>query len=223
MSKTKKILKILSKMGFVNDVDPFFRDGSVSELSWLGESVTINKENYFKVNVINDGNESTFMIAGLKQFLDLQTEISQRYPDRNRDDLTIKYLDKYFNFVQIDDSKDFEIFMRQHNDHKIYVTWVNENSTPVNEPVNSYDPLKDVWLWPALMLLLVVALIAVSLQIYEVFRGETICENRVDHWSGYKKIIKEFCQHHPSTEECQRIIVEFLSFMSFDSIIQTRI
>ncbi|XP_037041800.1 uncharacterized protein LOC119078401 [Bradysia coprophila] len=112
-------------MGFVNESDVCDSD---SEISWSGETVTTNKtKNYFKVNVNNYGDESIFMIEDLKQFSDLHTKISECYPDRNQDDLTIKYLDKNFNFVQIEDDEDFEIFLENHNDQKIYVSWLNKN------------------------------------------------------------------------------------------------
>ncbi|XP_037037682.1 uncharacterized protein LOC119075355 [Bradysia coprophila] len=204
---------------FVNDSNVFDRDGSDSEISWLGEPVTSNEtKNYFKVNVINNGDESIFMIEDLKQFSYLQTEISERYPDRNQEDLTIKYLDKNFNFVQIEDEEDFQIFMRKRNDQKIYVSWAKENSTPINEPANSND-IPMVISFMALLLFILFLVIAIFFVGARKETAETVCESRVDHWSGHKKIIREFCEQYPSTEECQHIIVEFLSFMALDSLI----
>ncbi|XP_037037677.1 uncharacterized protein LOC119075353 isoform X1 [Bradysia coprophila] len=208
---------------FVNDSNVFDRDGSDSEISWLGEPVTSNEtKNYFKVNVISNGDESIFMIKDLKQFSYLQTEISQRYPDRNQEDLTVKFLgnfpDKNFNFVLIECEEDFQIFMRKCNDQNLYVSWVKENSTPINEPANSNDIPMDIS-FMALLLFILFLVIAIFFVGARKETAETVCESRVDHWSGHKKIIREFCEQYPSTEECQHIIVEFLSFMALDSLI----
>ncbi|XP_037049070.1 uncharacterized protein LOC119083452 [Bradysia coprophila] len=222
--KMKKMLKILSKMGFVNESDVCDSD---SEISWSGETVTTNKtKNYFKVNVNNYGDESIFMIEDLKQFSDLHTKISECYPDRNQDDLTIKYLDKNFNFVQIEDDEDFEIFLENHNDQKIYVSWLNKKCVFMGGLINLINVQMDMCLYVSLMALLIFILIAVIAISFVVFSGETaepVCETRVDHWSEHKKIIREFCEEHPSTEECQHIIVEFLSFMALDSLIEANI
>lgn len=47
-------------------------------------------------------------------------------------------------------------------------------------------------------------------------------EERLDQWTEYKKIIQEFCNTQPGLKECQGVIRDFLSFMSFDSLAHPR-
>lgn len=125
--------------------------------------------------------------------------------------------------IEIKDSNDFEIFMVTHIDNDIYISWKDGNVASKN--TSKKQSLVDM-VFPGLCPISKILFVATCLVLLLVISDDLISrfyprpEKRLDQWAEYKKIIKEFCQGYTaaSLDECQNIIVDFLSFMSFDSL-----
>lgn len=131
--------------------------------------------------------------------------------------------------IQINNSDDFDIYMKKRIDHDIYVSWINcdvaEDVMPKydSDICDGSSHVAKYGRTKLMLFALVMIIITIALLFSIIFRIQfSHSEERLDQWPQYKKTIEEFCRSHTPAEECLNIIVDFLSFMSFDSFMHAR-